>query len=127
MNFKSFAATVMAGLGLLVPASIGLRPTGTPATLYPFPALTFLPALALSAWHLERAAILVPALLFYAWDRGLFRGEANVPRRSYVLLAVVTALSAMYFVSNWNLGLEYQGTGCCSPSWPGMLFRSWVR
>jgi len=32
--------------------------------------------------------VMVPMLLFFAWNPQLFRGEARVPQRSYVLLLV---------------------------------------
>jgi hypothetical protein len=51
----------------------------------------------------------VPVLLFFVWHRGLFRGEARIPLRSYALLAIVTVLSMVYFIAGWKLGLEYQG------------------
>jgi len=54
-------------------------------------------------------AVVVPMLFFFLWSPGLFRGDIKVPRRSYVLLAVLTALSGLWFVGGWKLGLEYQG------------------
>jgi hypothetical protein len=48
-------------------------------------------------------------LLFFVWHRGLFRGEARVPRRSYALPATVTILNAVYFNVGWKFGLQYQG------------------
>lgn len=43
------------------------------------------------------------------WNPGLFRGSADIPRRSWLLLAVLTVLTAVYFVGSWHYGLEYQG------------------
>jgi hypothetical protein len=54
--------TFLAGLGLLVPASIGLNDLG-PTVIHPLPALTVLPAFFLSGPHLWKAAAAIPALL----------------------------------------------------------------
>lgn len=43
------------------------------------------------------------------WNPGLFQGNADIPRRSWILLAVLTILTAVYFVGSWRYGLEYQG------------------
>jgi hypothetical protein len=71
--------------------------------------LTVVPAFLLSSWHLGRAAICVPPLLFFAWHPGLFRGAARVPIRSSALYASATVLSALYFATGWKWGLQYQG------------------
>jgi hypothetical protein len=97
--------TLVAGLGLLIPASIGLLGSGTPTMLSPFPALTVLPA-----FLFGKAAVAVPTLLFFAWHPGLFRGEPRIPTRSYALFIVVAILSVIYFVESWKWGLEYQGS-----------------
>lgn len=106
---KSGVATIMAGLGLLLPASVGLLVSGVPTLLCSFPTLTVLPAFLLADLHFSKAAVAVPTLLFFVWNPGLFRGEAIVPKRSYVLLAIATVLSVVYFVASWNWGLKYQG------------------
>jgi hypothetical protein len=108
-NPKAAAATLVTGLALLVPASMGLLIAGVPTKLCPLPLLTIVPAFALSIWRLHYAAVLVPVLLFFLWHPGLFRGATRVPRRSYVLLAVAMALSIVYFIASWNLGLEFEG------------------
>ena len=77
--------------------------------LSPLPALTVLPAFFLSGWPLSLAAVTVPVLLFFAWNPGLFRSHAKIPKRSYILLLVATVLSVIWFVSGWNYGLKYQG------------------
>jgi hypothetical protein len=106
---KSAALTLVTGLGLLIPASIGLLVSRVPTLLCPFPTLTMLPAFLLSYSHLWKAAIAVPTLLFFAWCPGLFRGEARVPTRSYALFIVATILTIIYFVVSWKWGLQYQG------------------
>ena len=104
--------TSIAGMGLLIPAAIGLGLflPGAPTVVSPLPALTAIPALFLSDWHnLGNAAVILPMLLFFLWNLQLFRGEAKVPRRSYVLLALLAVLSAIDFVVSWKWGLQYEG------------------
>jgi hypothetical protein len=106
---KSTIATIAAGLSLLLPASIGLFASNVPSILGPLPALTVLPAFLLSGQGMGKAAVAVPMLLFFAWHPGLFRGDAKVPKRSYVLLLVLILLAIADFVTSWNWGLQYQG------------------
>ena len=106
---KNELTTVLAGSGLLIPASVGLLSAGAPTLLCPLPALTVIPAFLLYSAHLFRTAVLIPTLLFFAWNPGLFRGDVKVPKRSYVLLAVATVLSVIWFVGGWKYGLQYQG------------------
>ena len=54
-------------------------------------------------------AQMATALFFFAWNPRLFRGSVDVPKRTYVLFAVVTVLSSINFYSNWNDGLQVQG------------------
>jgi hypothetical protein len=93
------------------PASLGLLSDNAPTVLCPLPALTVIPAFLLSFFspHLFKAALIVPVLFLFAWNPGLLRGDAKIPKRSYVLLALATVLSIVWFVSGWNYGLEYQG------------------
>jgi hypothetical protein len=106
---RTAVLTLMAGFGLLIPASIGLLSSGGPTMLGPFPALTVLPAFLLVDWHLWKASVILPTLLFFAWCPGLFRGQVETPKRSYGLFAVATVLSVVYFVASWKWGLQYQG------------------
>jgi hypothetical protein len=88
---KYILITSIAGLGLLIPAAagLGLFLPGAPTVFSPLPALTAIPALLLTDWHnLGNAAVILPMLLFFLWNRHLFRGEAEVPKKSYVLLAL---------------------------------------
>jgi hypothetical protein len=100
----------MAGLGLLIPASMGLLVSGVPTIWCPFPTLTVLPAFLLSNIGLWKVAVAVPMLCFFVWHPGLFSGESKVPRRSYVLLIIAILLSFAYFVASWKWGLQYQGS-----------------
>ncbi len=109
---KTEVLTSVAGGALLGPAYVGLFLTGIPTLLCPLPFLTVTPAFILSslwAGGATRAAALIPSLLFFAWNPTLFRGQAQVPKRSWVLLAITTLLSLLWFVESWKYGLEYQG------------------
>jgi hypothetical protein len=101
--------TLLTALALLVPAPIGVFLSGVPTVFSPFPALTVIPALMLAQWHLEYGAALLPSLLFLLWNPQLFRAEGKIPKRSYVLFALLAALSAVDFVLSWKWGLQFQG------------------
>ena len=104
---KSGLVTLIVGLSLLIPASIGLLLAGAPSVVSPIPMLTAIPAISLFGG----AAVLIPTLFFFVWNPGLFRGEENVPKRSYGLLATATAFSIIWFVGDgWKYGLQYQGS-----------------
>jgi hypothetical protein len=105
---KSGLVTVISGVALLIPASIGLLIAGVPTVLGPFPAMTAVPALFLSS---RIVAVAVPSVLFLAWNLGLFQGESKLPKRSSVLLVVAAILSVVWFVVGWKHGLQYQGSG----------------
>jgi hypothetical protein len=102
-----------AGCALVVPSAIGLFVTGVPSIVSPFPLLTFTPAF----WLLDFpglhkffwAAALVPPVLFFVWNPGLFSGETDMPVRTTPLLAVATLLNAIWIVGFWEVGLKYHG------------------
>jgi len=96
--------TIVAGVILLVPASIGLI-AASPNLLSPLPALTAMPLMFLSS---RIVVSLLPSLLFFGWNVGLFRGETKLPKRSYVLLVVAAVLTIVWFVVGWGNGLHYQ-------------------
>ena len=77
--------------------------------LRPLPALTVVPAFFLANSHLWKTVVILPTLLFFAWDPGLFQGQEKIPKRSYALFAVATLLGVAYFVGSWKWGLQYQG------------------
>jgi hypothetical protein len=105
---KSAVTTLVAGLGLLVPAAIGFNDNG-PTIIHPLPALTTLPAFLLAEFHIWKAALAIPMLLFFVWNPGLLFGDGKIPKRTSVLLAVLTVLSVAWFVGGWKFGMEYQG------------------
>jgi len=109
LSSKSAVATLISGLGLLVPASMGLLVSNVPTILCPFPAMTPLPAFLISDLHLWKFAVVVPMLFFFVWHPGLLRGEPKIPKRSYGLLLIAILLSIADFVTSWNWGLHYQG------------------
>jgi len=133
---KYILITSVAGLGLLIPAAVGLGLflSDDLAVFSPYPALTIMPYLVLSEGHSwGNAAVMLPMLLFFLWSCQLFRGVAKVPRRSYVLLALLNGLSLTYFVVNWKSGLQYEGVkftaAACSVNilWLAFLDLAFVR
>jgi hypothetical protein len=109
---KAWYQTVAVGAGLSVLAWVGFFSNGVPTLICPMPSLTLILALVLLSLHAYsayRLAIFVPALLFFAWNGGLFRGNMRVPKRSWALMAALTALSLGYFVVSWKYGNHYQG------------------
>jgi len=111
---KALYQTFAVGLGLVPLAWIGSFSRGMLTLISPMPTLIVIPAFFLASppSHLPyRLAILVPALLYFAWTPCLFRGDSQVPKRSWVLLARLSLLSVAYFVSSWGYGNQYQGHG----------------
>jgi hypothetical protein len=107
MNFRILVVVV--GFSLLLPAWIGLS-SGVPTLYAPLPALTILPGLMLSQWRLEHLAILIPTILFFLWNPWLMLNQrSNVPKRTVLLLAILTILAILDFVSEWNYGIQYRG------------------
>jgi len=101
---KSNGLTLLAGLSLLLPALFYFK--GEDAILYPHPCLVLVPMF----FGLRWAAIAVPTLLFFVWNPGLFRGDAEVPKRSYLLLLIATVVNVLWFVVGWKDGLAVQGS-----------------
>jgi hypothetical protein len=101
---------IAAGLCLLIPAWIGLLSSGVPTLYSPSPTLTILPAFVLSRWHLESLAVLVPSILFFLWNPGLLLNQPpNLPKRTMVLLGLLTVLAVVDFVLEWKYGVQYRG------------------
>jgi hypothetical protein len=97
---------------LLIPAWFGLFSSGVPTLYSPFPVLTTLPAFVLSRWHLQSLVVLVPSILFFLWNPGLLlnRRPPNLPKRTIVLLALLTVLTVVDYVLEWKYGIQYRGT-----------------
>jgi hypothetical protein len=106
---KPGSITLVSGMALLVPSSIGLFLTGIPTVFAPLPALTVLPAFLFSPIHLGEAALAIPSILFFAWNPGLFKGSDKVPKRTYALLILACILDVLWFVGGWTYGKQYQG------------------
>jgi hypothetical protein len=101
--------TLLAALGLAVIAYIGAFVSGVPTIFSPLPALTVIPALLLSRPPLDYAVVLIPTLLFLAWNPQLMRHESKIPKRTYALFGVLAVLSILYLAASWKWGLQYQG------------------
>jgi hypothetical protein len=108
-NQRSAVHTLLASSTLLIPAYIGLFLSGIPTILCPLPALTTIPALILSRWHVQYAALFLPTLLFLLWNPQLFRAEGKIPKRSFALFVLAAALNLVVFAMRWKWGLQYQG------------------
>jgi hypothetical protein len=107
---NSRLVVVAAGLCLLIPAWIGLFSSGVPTLYSPFPTLTVLPAFVLSHWHLESLAVLVPSILFFLWSPGLLLNQRpNLPKKTFVLLGLLTVLTVVDCVVEWKYGVVYRG------------------
>jgi hypothetical protein len=94
--------TLLAALGLAVIAYIGAFVSGVPTIFSPLPALTVIPALLLSRPPLDYAVVLIPTLLFLAWNPQLMRHESKIPKRTYALFGVLAVLSILYLAASWK-------------------------
>jgi hypothetical protein len=128
---KDRVAVILSGLTLLIPASLGLLVSRVPTIFCPFPSLTVLPGFVLFALH--PGAVIVPPLLFLAWNPGLFRSEGQLPRRSRWLLVITIVLSMFWFFLGWRDGLHYQGAtyvysvALANVVWSGVLLAIFAR
>jgi hypothetical protein len=93
--------TLLAGMGLIVPAMAGLA--------LPWSAFVIIPGFFLYSWHLTFFTLAIPTLLFFAWNPALFRGRNEMPRRTYGLYIALVVLSTAWFVSVWKDGVQFQG------------------
>jgi hypothetical protein len=72
--------------------------------------MTVLPVFILSRWHLESLAVILPSILFFLWSPGLLLSQRpNLPMRTIALLGLLTVLTVIDFVFEWNYGVQYQG------------------
>jgi len=98
---KANQVTVLAGIGLIVPAAAGL--------VFPLSAFVIIPAFFLDSWHSTYFTVAIPTLLFFAWNPALFKSSNALPKRTYGLYIAVVVLSAAWFVVGWKDGLQFQG------------------
>jgi hypothetical protein len=121
-------ATLGAGIlvALIAAQSLGLLGAVWPFSLAPAP----LPFVALLTAKIPTPLIPVLfALLFWLWSSQLFRGEAAVPKRTFVLVVVAGVWSVAGFLMGWDFGVRYQGrayTLLCLAMSIGMLWVSAV-
>jgi hypothetical protein len=102
---------IAVGLSLLIPAWIGLFSSGVPTLYSPLPTLTIVPAFELARWDLQYLAVLVPSILFFLWNPGLLLSQRpNLPKRTVVVLGLLTVLTVVDCVLEWKYGVQYRGT-----------------
>jgi hypothetical protein len=106
---KPIWATLICGFLLLIPAWVGLNMFNVSMFLSPLPALTIIPTFLLDAMHLQAVAMVIPAILFFAWNPGLVQGSHLIPKRTNVLFLIAAVLSVIWFIGGWKDGLHYQG------------------
>ncbi len=100
--------TILAGLmlGLVSAISSGLLGVDSPRIIAPCSILLVLP---LFLGVPLPILIFIPTILFWLWSPYLFRGEANLVKRTKFLSYIITVLSAVMFIESWSLGQRYQG------------------
>jgi hypothetical protein len=101
---KPNVITLLAGISLLVPATLGFSFSGVPTVHAPFPALVIVPSFVLGM-----PALFFPTVLFFAWHPALFKGSRTFAKRTYCLFVALVVLSAIWFSVGWKLGLQYEG------------------
>jgi hypothetical protein len=100
-SIDSATLTLMAGVCLSVPAMISLS-AREPKPLSPMPLLVVVPA-----FLVHVGAVIVPVLLFFAWNPSLFRGREIVPQRTYWLLGISILSNVAWFAAGWKWGVEF--------------------
>jgi hypothetical protein len=108
---KSIFLTLFAGLCLLIPGYLGSHSQGVlgPAPLFPFLVAAVGTPLIRTWLDNETTIVVLPALLFFAWNPRLLRGQVKIPRRTYLLVAATVALSFFDLVVTWSYGVKYHG------------------
>jgi len=55
--------------------------------------------------------VLVPSILFFLWNPSLLLNQpTNLPKRTIVLLALLTVLTVVDCLLEWKYGVQYRGT-----------------
>src|SRR5271167_379132 len=93
----------LAGLSLLAPALLW---QGEQTIFYPIPAAILIPMF----FGLRQMAVLIPVACFFAWVPRLINGDPEIPKRSFILLFVLSLLDVLYLALEWRDGLEMQGS-----------------
>jgi hypothetical protein len=62
-----------------------------------------------SRWIPDAIALLAGPLLLLIWHPRLLTGTCEMPRRTFVGLAMLTLLTVLWFVGGWGYGLQSQG------------------
>ena len=89
---KNILLTLFAGICLLILGYLGLRHPDAILSTGPL-FLFFAEALATLLLHagwpgIQATRVVLPVLLFFAWNPGLLRGQVGTPKRTYVLVAL---------------------------------------
>jgi len=87
------------------------------------------------AQHSQAVMLILPALLFFAWNPQLLRGQARTPRRTYVLVVLGVTLGTIDRIISWSYGVRWQGieytvfvsaeSVACIAALCVLFFRSW--
>jgi hypothetical protein len=115
LRVKPKWATLVAGSSLAIPVWVGPQLLSKVVFFIPDTAFTgiawFWISFRTAPYGAASLALaqFVPVLFFFAWNPRLFSGAARVPKRSYVLFAVATVLTVLYFRSGLSDGIGYQG------------------
>jgi hypothetical protein len=131
---KNTLLTLFAGLCLLIPPYFAPPPGLTS----PFVLLSILVDGAFS-WmrqgHVQLLILILPALVFFAWNPRLLSGQARTPRRTYILVVLGVAVGIANLVVSWSYGLRFQGfeytlfaeaeSAACVAVLGVLFFRNW--
>ena len=114
---KNTFLTLLAGLCLVLPSYVAAPPGLTS----PLVLVTILLQVALSwmgqgHWfdetsHNQAVMLMLPPLLFFAWNPRLLYGQARTPKRTYVLVVLGVALGAVNLIVSWSYGVRWEGIG----------------
>ena len=98
-------AVIIVGMVFLAIVSWSTIAGRIPSYLSPFSAAVVFPF-----FHVGSAfAVSLPAVLFLLWNLDLVAGSIRLPMRSIILLAAITIVCALWFVTGWARGLTHQG------------------
>lgn len=107
---RGIVITLLTALGLLVPTSIGLFLSGVPTILSPLPALTAIPALILTQWHLEYAVVLLPTLLFFDVESSAISCRRKNTQKNIRALRSICSPERRRFCTELEVGIAVPGS-----------------